>query len=236
MTELLWSAQGLVEGRLAAPQIVDSWLVDDGHAIGYLEHQRRFAAACPPIPAGFWAAVSAACPGSGAWFPRVEWSPAGFGLRLRPAPPRRRSARAILADDPRTAPLLKGPDLDALAALRAHAQRQGADDALLLRDGVIVEAAHAGLLWWDDDTLCLPAPGAPTLPSITVELLLRHADDTGTPTQRRPLHAEELADHEVWLVNSLHGIRTLDAAPSQRADDWQCWWQAQAQPLGSWAS
>ncbi|MDT0457323.1 hypothetical protein RM550_16510 [Streptomyces sp. DSM 41527] len=54
---------------------------------------------------------------------------------------------------------LKGPDLDALGALRGRAVERGAQEALLTTEsGVVLEGGCASVLWWDGDRLCVPSP------------------------------------------------------------------------------
>ncbi len=180
-------ADGLVPGPLADEALLaaDSWLVDDGRARALDRHRRRFADACGqaaglgaagPAPASldaFWAAVRARLPDAGRWFPRVELSgdqrATRLSLRVRPAPPTSATVRVWLGrePDPRRFPRRKGPDLPSLARLRARASAAGADDALLVdADGVLLEAAHAGVLWWEGGMLCRPRPGSRCSPAL----------------------------------------------------------------------
>ena len=52
-------------------------------------------------------------------------------------------------------------------AARREAERLGADDALLLGEGLVLEAATANIWWCRDDTLFTPATGAGVLPGVT---------------------------------------------------------------------
>src|SRR5687767_12433111 len=83
------------EAEPGSPDVADSWLVDDGRVRGLERHWARFAAEVRalggPDPAPFAAAVAAALPREGRWFPRVELRLDGgprLGLLLRPAPAR----------------------------------------------------------------------------------------------------------------------------------------------------
>ncbi|MGW6685505.1 aminotransferase class IV [Streptomyces sp. NPDC054961] len=242
----------------------DSWLVADGRVRALDRHRRRFAATCAGTegaPEGlleaFWTAMTALLPRDpGPWFPRVELEraaadappdtvlPGGHRLllRLRPAPARGTSARVwgLPVRDPRRAPRHKGPDLDALAAVRAQAAAAAADEALLVTaDGVVLEAANSSLLWWEGDALCHPAAELPVLPGVTASLLLEHAARTGVEVRpcRRRLSA--LAGREVWVVNALHGLRPVTAWPGGslpagepvRAAVWQTWLDGLGEPL-----
>ncbi|MBT2472562.1 aminotransferase class IV [Streptomyces sp. ISL-66] len=242
----------------------DSWLVADGRVRALDRHRRRFTATCAgtgDVPEGlleaFWTAMTALLPREGGpWFPRVELEraaadappdtvlPGGHRLlyRLRPAPARGTSARVwgLAVCDPRGTPRHKGPDLDALAAVRGKAAAADADEALLVTaDGVVLEAANSSLLWWEGDVLCHPAADLPVLPGVTASLLLEHAVRTGVEVRpcRRRLSA--LAGREVWVTNALHGLRpvtawtggSLPAGEPVRAAAWQAWLDGLAEPL-----
>ena len=218
--------------------VADSWLVDDGRVLALDVHRDRFtgsvaeALARPDVttgpdagePAAFWAAAVAALPRTGAWFPRVELvavdrpdgRPGGGGgarlqLRLRPAPPRRRSVVLATADhDPRTRPTVKGPDLAALGALVADARARGADEAVLLSpEGHVVEGAWSSIVWWRGDALCLPADDLPRLPGVTLRTLTTLAAVLGVDVLHDRTRPDELDGFEVWSLGALHGPRIV---------------------------
>ena len=84
----------------------------------------RFAAGAGPLPAGMWESALALLDASSDLFPRISVCEERFRLDIRPAPPVRETTDLTLvsATDPRTMPLLKGPDLMRLAEhRRAHA-------------------------------------------------------------------------------------------------------------------
>ncbi|MCP2241793.1 aminotransferase class IV [Lentzea aerocolonigenes] len=211
--------------------VADSWLVLDGSVRSLDRHVRRFTRSCLEIGAvtpeqldGFWRETISVLPRTGAWFPRVELAgdPATLRLRIRPAPPRGEHVRVWVPDVPdhRRSPARKGPDLQSLTALRAEAEKHGAQEALLrTADGVVVEAASSSVLWWEDDVLCSPPEEIPALPGTTAGLVLDLAASLEVRTARRARHVDELAGREVWLLNALHGIRLVseligcDAAP-----------------------
>jgi branched-subunit amino acid aminotransferase/4-amino-4-deoxychorismate lyase len=143
---------------------------------------------------------------------------------------------------------VKGPDLAALGELKARAASAcGADEVLLTSpDGVVLEAAYSGMLWWEDDVLCVPPGDRPILPSVTVKLLRQIAASRGVEVAERARTAAELPGLEVWLVSALHGIRPVGAwlaaaTPSGhavpawslpgRAEEWQCALLDLARPL-----
>ena len=240
------------EGAVAA---AESWLVEDGRARGLDRHWARFARGCAEAGlsiASPRAAVEAALPATGRWFPRVE-ARAGGAVRLavRPAPPRAPEVVAWIADgpDPRRAPRRKGPDLERLGALRAAAARHGAGEAVIAdADGRLLEGAYTSLLWLEDDALCAVPDDAPILDGVTRALLLGLAGDAGAEVRfRRPAPAG-LDGREAWLTSALHGIRVVTrwvadnahgppvhAGRAERAAAWQARLEALAEPVGAGA-
>lgn len=235
--------------------VADSWLVDEGRVRGLRLHAERFTDSCsarhgtdPRATAAFLEAACAALPRRGRWFPRVEFTAgSGFRLRLRTAPHPGGPVAVRVAErpDPRTAPTVKGPDLDLLTGLRNEAARTGADEVLLLSDaGAVLEGALTGILWWRGDVLCAPAAELPVLPSVTRRLLLRLAAEQGVEIRYETCRPEALDGLEVWTVNALHGIRpvvrwagrAMTPAPPGRAPAWQDALARTARPLGPQSS
>jgi branched-subunit amino acid aminotransferase/4-amino-4-deoxychorismate lyase len=234
------------------PLIADSWLVSDGRVRGLDRHRRRFFRGCievAHIPReqlhAFWQATVRELPRRGRWFPRVELCArprAELRLRIRPAPPRGAAVRLWAWDepDPRTAPRRKGPDLARLAEVRRRALRAGADDALLTtRSGLVLETTNSSVLWWEGECLCMPSPALRILPGVPARLVREIARQSGTRLRHRRRRAPDLDGCEVWLVNALHGIRTVSrwmgtsvvAGPPVRAPVWQSRLEACAEPL-----
>jgi branched-subunit amino acid aminotransferase/4-amino-4-deoxychorismate lyase len=223
--------------------IADSWLLAEGKVRAYERHWARFTRAvgefgiAPEEVRAFRAEATAILPRTGTWFPRVELldgTPHRLALRIRPAPPLRERASVRVADvpDPRTRPDLKGPDFPVLEPLRQRAQRQGADEAVLLDDhGRAVEGAFSSLLWWQDDALCTPPDDSRILPGVTRRLLLDRAERLGVPVRHTRATPAELAGREVWITSALHGIRAVtDWGPAlpvppapARADEWRAY-------------
>ncbi len=216
------------EGWTVAPAaddawVVDSFLLDEGFVAAREAHEQRFLTACASESmgitearlSGFWEAVWRRLPQEGRGFPRVEahrGDPAALVLWMRLAPPLTEQVRLWVprAPDPREHPRIKGPDLVALARLRAEAVRQGADDAVLWgADGDIRETAHSALLWWRGDTLCHPGADTLTLPSITAQRVLAAARAAGIAVTEDRLALAAAAEVELWTVNALHGIRPV---------------------------
>lgn len=202
------------EGRLL---VADSWRVVDGRVRGLDQHAERFLSAARPHRDDaevFWHDAIAALPRTGDWFPRVELRERAdgtqLGLRLRPTPPT--STEVVVAAapfDPRTQPLVKGPDLDALQALRVAVQPRGAGEAIIVdAHNVIIEGAYSGLLWWRGDTLVRPRDAVPRIPSVTLHLVLEAARAEGVALAEADARPADLEGCELWVLSALHGIRT----------------------------
>ena len=202
----------------------DSWFVNDGTVRALDGHRRRFseAASGHGFPdAGsedFWSALINLIPRTGEWFPRVEIigdDDPVLGFRLRPAPVRTDELSVWVPPftDPRQRPRTKGPDIALLGDLRARAHEEHHCDEVLLVDeqGFAVESATSSLLWWDDETLCVPHPDLAQLPGITAALIVAESRRRAIGIEYRRALPEDLYGHEVWLVNALHGIRRIRA-------------------------
>ncbi|PIM68891.1 aminotransferase class IV [Streptomyces sp. JV178] len=249
-----WSPErGLTPGQAEGGRLLvaDSWLLRDGRVRGFDRHRERFLRSCgecgaPPLGrvVDFWTDMTAALPRTGEWFPRVELAAGSLELRmlLRPAPPLGADVRVWAAGqpDPRTVPRRKGPDLDALARVRGRASGAQADEAVLIApSGLVLEAANSSLLWWEDDTLCLPPPRLPVLPGVTTALLLERAARTGVRVAHRERSLADLDGREVWLVNALHGIRPvavwtgrpMTVGRAVHAPQWRKWLDSIMEPL-----
>ncbi|WPF65784.1 MULTISPECIES: aminotransferase class IV [unclassified Corynebacterium] len=190
--------------------VMDSWLVRDGQVAGLNLHLERFAASCQALlgtapPESFLREVREACARArGEWFPKVEAVNGQWGLSMRPAPPRRATTVLWIPEhaDERAHPEHKGPDMAGLLDLRSRARARGADDAVLHRDGAVVEAATATLLFARGKTLIRP-PG-PRLPSVTERLWVRNWPG---PVRTEAVTLAEAQDPGLrcWALSSLHG-------------------------------
>ena len=235
------------EGEAVRLLAADSWLTVDGSTRGLELHRQRFTAAVeaqlgtrtPPAREleSFWRAVAAMVPAEGRAFPRVELALAdGSGApqlraRMRPAPPTHTSIALMThtGEDPRTRPEIKGPDLGAMLDLRGAAEAAGADEAVLLVDGQVVEGATTALLWWNGDTLVTVPNWMPRVSSVTELSIRALATAFGTEVVEYLARPEELDHKEIWAVNALHGIRIvtswidgpIPAAEPGRHDRWR---------------
>lgn len=250
---LLWETEvrDEFEDDQYRPFVADSWLLAHGRARGYRLHWRRFAAAVQEfgIPAGrvarFGDSVTAALPRNEVWFPRVELHlgpPQRLALRLRPAPPRTTQVRAWVwpHPDPRRLPHLKGPDFEELEKIRAAAQAQDADEALLLDGaGRVREGAFSTVYWWEGATLHTPPADGSILPGVTRQLILDRCADLGVTVRHDRPTVAELLHSEVWITSALHGIRVVTqiggrptaTADERRLHEWRAHLDALMEPL-----
>jgi branched-subunit amino acid aminotransferase/4-amino-4-deoxychorismate lyase len=202
-------------------EVADSWLVSDGRTLALDLHRTRFLSSLARArheqvdPIAFWDASIAAIPREGDWFPRVELQAQAAPVllfRLRDAPPRTHSVvvETHRGPDPRTQPLIKGPDLDALRGVRVGVQPDGADDAVILSaDGYVAETSLSAILWWRGGILCTPPSEIARIDSVTARSLLGLATALGVELLEEAVTPSELDGTEVWTLNSLHGARII---------------------------
>ncbi|GAA4666448.1 aminotransferase class IV [Frondihabitans cladoniiphilus] len=207
--------------RVGEVLVADSWLVEDGSVLALGVHGDRFLAsveeAAPSLhetARAFWDRATAGIPPLGDWFPRLELVRTPLGVLVlqgeyRPAPARALSARLVTAaEDPRRNPLVKGPDLRRLGELRSSARESGADEAVLVDSaGFVAEGAYSSIVWWRNDALCLVEDDVPRLPGVTERALVTLATALGVQVLREVVTPDDLEGLEVWLLDSLNGIR-----------------------------
>jgi branched-subunit amino acid aminotransferase/4-amino-4-deoxychorismate lyase len=227
--------------------VADSFLVDHGRVLWLEAHADRFArdAGAEGFPADEARAallnLARSVPHTGRWFPRIDLLADGTLMtRPRPAPPRGGPVSVATAGrDPRTRPAVKGPDLEALAAERARAQQLGADEALLLVDGLVCDGALSAVVWWRDEVLHLPDPALTRVDSVTTRWLLAEARARGFEVRRVRARPDDLAGAEVWVLGALHGIRPVMrwlggpmlASDSDRPPLWQARLESARTPI-----
>lgn len=223
---------GLDEAALGSLDAADSLLVSEGHALALDLHRSRFHYAVNRMVTStttisaddvgsFLRAAFAKVPMSGQWFPRVELrtqtdrSQLIFRQRSAPALTKAVTLGTHSGKDPRHIPSVKGPDLEALGAIRVDAHQRGIDDVVFVtaNDHIIDGAANA-LVWWRGETLCAPPrpendPDFARVASVTSQALLGVAFVLGVHTQEEMATPAELDGSEVWAVNALHGIRMV---------------------------
>ncbi len=214
-------SQDLPVGHLA---VADSWLIENGRARSLSEHYERFSTWVSEINSRhdlseFCTAVTSTIPREGRWFPRIEFlvddvsDSTHLVFRLREAPDQIDSMTlwSYNEPDPRTNPLVKGPDLSLGMQMRRAAQMHGADEAVILNtDGYILEGALSAIVWFRDDVLCAPGNDLDWIPSITRKEVFAIAEQMGLPTRSEKAKPADLVDLEIWGLSSLHGIRPVD--------------------------
>lgn len=236
----------------ASIEVADSWFVTDGAALALDLHRSRFLAGVTrgrdlPFAADeFWDAAIAAIPREGDWFPRVELRTQArrpqLLFRWRSAPERHRSVvvATYTGRDPRTAPRLKGPDLEDMVRLRTQAQQVGAGEAVLLTpEGFVAEGSTTCLAWWRGDALAIPSDDIARIDSVTLRSVLALATATGVDILREDATPADLDGCEVWALNALHGIRIVTqwiggpavAEQPGRLDTWRRRLDALRRPL-----
>lgn len=228
--------------------VADSWRVEDAQVVALDRHRQRFTNSALGCGLNhdhlnnFWDAVIDELPRQGSWFPRVEVVDTAGGptlrYRERPAPDWLDTVTlAPGASDPRTSPLTKGPDLEALMALRRSVGDVGATEALILSpEGCLVEGAYSTIALWRQGTgaLSVVSPKLPRIPSVTESVLRDIATARGIQILEEHLTLADCEGAEVWVLSALHGLRlatalhgvdSLETAPDRR-NEWQrAWWE-----------
>ncbi len=101
--------------------------------------------------------------------------------------------------------------------LRQEALDAGAQEAILIRDGLVTEGAASNIFMVKDGVIKTPPKGPFLLPGITRDLILELAAANGVPCQECDFsHAELRQADEAWLSSAsreLLPITTLDNQP-----------------------
>lgn len=96
-----------------------------------------------------------------------------------------------------------------------EAKDRGADEAVLIRDGQVLEGASSNLFMVVDGTILTPPKGPKLLPGVTRDLVLELAEQNGLPWHEADIPAEQLSSaDELWLTSS-----TREVMPVTRLDD-----------------
>lgn len=203
--------------------VADSFLVADGRALALGLHRARFVESAREQgfrdrddAERFWEAAVASIPRRGSWFPRFELATLRdahrLRFRLRTAPALTDSVVLATADgDPRRLPNIKGPDIAQLGVLRQRAQQAGAEEAVILDNGLVVDGSTTALLWWRGDTLATPPLTFAKVDSVAARTVRGVAAAMRIPVDEEAVTPAELAGSVVWAVNALHGIRAVTA-------------------------
>jgi branched-subunit amino acid aminotransferase/4-amino-4-deoxychorismate lyase len=206
----------------SAVLIADSFLVVDGRVRSLNLHIDRFTRAMelkhpeltehlPQFFEAAWQQITR----TGRLFPRLELrgeQEPTLSLIVREAPAQLGPATlwTYPEPDPRLDLTVKGPELALGAEMRAKAQKEGADEAILLtKDGEISEGALSSLVWWRGDLLCAPGNEIPWLESVTRTEIFTIAQSMNIKTRFEHVTPEDLIGLELWLLSSLQGIRPV---------------------------
>ena len=118
---------------------------------------------------------------------------------------------------------IKTVSLIAAGMLKNEAISQGADDAVLIRDGLATEGTSSNIFMVKDGVIVTPPKSKLLLHGITRDLVVELAAANGLALQERDIPATELAGadelmitgsgHEVWPVVQLDGLPVGNGAP-----------------------
>jgi D-alanine transaminase len=102
---------------------------------------------------------------------------------------------------------IKSTSLIANVLMRQHAADHDCVETILFRDGFLSEASSSNVLIVKDGTLFSPPQNNQILSGITLNLVLKLAQQLDIPIKIRPIAEEEVrgAD-EIWLTSSLRDI------------------------------
>jgi branched-subunit amino acid aminotransferase/4-amino-4-deoxychorismate lyase len=109
---------------------------------------------------------------------------------------------------------------------------------MLNEHGRLASAAAANVFLIGKEGVATPAVAEGALPGIVRSLLLRHAAEAGVDIDERPIAPKELEDAEIFLTNSLIGLRPAvlrraSPAPRKTFRALQSWYQGRlAEELG----
>ncbi len=105
---------------------------------------------------------------------------------------------------------IKAITLLANVLLRQDAVDQGAAEAILVRDGQVLEGAASNILIVSGGKIVTPPKGDTILPGITRDLVLELAQNLGIPTEERHFDVTELKNaEEIWVTSSTREILAI---------------------------
>lgn len=251
-----WVAAPLEESDLEV-LAADSFVVDQGHAVGFRRHLDRFRQAVEDSGAkagddldSFLDQAIAEIPLTGRWFPRIDLvtnsDATWWRYHHRAAPPTETKVRlAVAPHDPREKPWRKGPDLKRMGQLR-ESVADIADEALIVSgDGTVVEGAYSSIVVIDPqrrEASITPREHL-RIPSVTEQIVTECLTSEGFSVSEQAHTIESLAGHEVWILSALHGIRVateIHGGPAlkvdmARRDTFQPLWLSQAEAIDAWS-
>ncbi|MDX1624710.1 MAG: aminotransferase class IV [Gemmatimonadota bacterium] len=155
-------------------------------------------------------------------FPAEPVEPTVFAVARRVEPPAavrwEEGFTAVTEPDLRWARVdLKTPMLLPNVLAQQAAVDAGADEAILVRDGVALEGTHANLFAVFGDRVVTHPATTRILPGITREIVLELTRERGHPVEERAIQVEEIAvADEIFLTGSTTEVRpivALDGSP-----------------------
>lgn len=122
-----------------------------------------------------------------------------------------RGIRAITLEDIRWHRCdIKATSLLANVLARAQATEEGADEAILIRDGAAMEGTASNLFVVSNGLLITPPDSDELLPGITRDLVLELARESGVPYAQAAIGATDLETaEEIWLTSSTREIAAV---------------------------
>lgn len=153
-------------------------------------------------------------------FPEGPVAPTLYGFAepyMLPEEKWEHGARAVLAPDLRWARC----DIKSIALLPAvlanqQAMEQEADEAILVRDGVVTEGSHTSVLAAVDGVVVTHPLTRQILPGVTRKVVLELCEEEGIPVRELPVGVEELKEaDELMLAGTTTGVM-----PIVEVDDW----------------
>ncbi len=139
-------------------------------------------------------------------------------LQVPPPPRERQGVAAITLDDVRWKLCnIKAITLLANVLMREQARDQGAVEAILVRDGLVMEGAASNLFLVRDGVIVTPPKGPFLLPGITRDLILELTRHHRLPCREQDITREQLATaDELWVTSStkeIMPVTRLDGEP-----------------------
>jgi D-alanine transaminase len=105
---------------------------------------------------------------------------------------------------------IKATTLLANVLARAQAGEEGADEAVLVRDGEAMEGTASNLFIVSNGLLITPPDSAELLPGITRDLVLELARENGIPYAQATIGVAELESaEEIWLTSSTREVSAV---------------------------
>jgi len=119
-----------------------------------------------------------------------------------------RGIAAITLDDIRWDQCnIKATTLLANVLARAQAGEEGADEAILVRDGAAIEGTASNLFMVSNGLLITPPDSNELLPGVTRDLVLELAEEDGIPFAQASIAVTDLEQaDEIWLTSSTREV------------------------------